>query len=47
MEKFNFIVNPKTGRKVNIMGVTGKNIIKNFLKELQKKSNKTITKDKK
>lgn len=31
---YNFIINPKTGKKVSIYGLIGENIIKNYIKEL-------------
>ena len=32
---YNYIINPATGRKVNVLGNLGKKIIRNYLNELQ------------
>jgi len=36
--KYHFIINPKTGRRVSVFGVTGKKIIQHYLKNIQNKT---------
>ena len=44
MSEYNYIVNPTTGRKVNVSGRVGKSIINNYLKYGMIGSGKKISK---
>ena len=39
---FNFIINPETGRKVKLTGNIGKMVIKNYIKEYNRKGGKRV-----